>query len=88
MSVNTETSTHYKQASDLNDDGIMVSQTGDKEGHYGKVPVAQQAIGALLTTTGMNTGTSGLYSTTSLNTAFITAVAAIQTALKNLGLSS
>jgi hypothetical protein len=70
-------------------EGLKVgAAAADKVGFYGAAPVAQQAIGTLVNTTGMASGTSGLYTTTTKNAAFITAVADIQTALKNLGLSS
>jgi hypothetical protein len=70
-------------------DGIQIGDAAaDLVSFYGAAPVAQQAVGALVTTTGMNTGTSGMYSTTTLNANFITIVAGIQQALKNLGIST
>ena len=86
---NTETNSLENQLGTNSPDGEMIGQAAtDKVGFYGVGPVVQQTGNTVVNTTGMNSGTSGLYSTTTLNAAFITAVANIQTALKNLGLSS
>ena len=84
---NTETTSLVEKIGRNSDNGIVIgAAAADVVGFFGATPVAQQTASATVTTTGMNTGTSGLYSTTTLNDAFITAVAGIQTALNNLGL--
>jgi hypothetical protein len=86
---NTETTARYKQLSDGGSEGLYIGQSAtDKVGFYGTAPAAQQAIGSMITTTGMNTGTSGIFTSTTKSQEFITAVMAIQTALKTLGISS
>ncbi len=77
------------QLSKGDDEGTTLGQSAtDKVGLYGVTPVVQQAIGSMITTTGMNTGTSGIFTSTTVSQAFIKSVMAIQTALKNLGISS
>ena len=84
---NTETTSLVEKIGRNSDNGIVIgAAAADVVGFFGATPVAQQTASTTVTTTGMNTGTSGLYSTTTLNDAFITAVAGIQTALNNLGL--
>lgn len=84
---NSESGSLKQQGFNNNPDGIVIGATSsDVVGFFGATPVAQQTASTTVNTTGMNTGTSGLYSTTTLNDAFITAVAGIQTALNNLGL--
>jgi hypothetical protein len=86
---NSESGSMEQQIGNDNPDGIMVGQAaGSYVGFFGATPVVQQTASTTVTTTGMNSGTSGLYSTTTLNDAFITAVAGIQTALNNLGLTA
>jgi len=86
---NTETTSLKKQISDQNDDGIVIGKAStDVVGFFGATPVAQQTGDTLITTTGMNSGTSGIFTTTTLSQAFIQAVIDIQTALKNLGLTT
>lgn len=85
---NTETTTQVKQIGPGSEDGECLGKSGGKVAFFGNTPVVQQTGNTTVGTTGMNTGTSGLYSTTTLNAAFITAVANIQTALKNLGLTT
>ena len=84
---NSETGSMEQQIGNDNPDGIVIGQAAASVvGFFGATPVVQQTASTTVTTTGMNSGTSGLYSTTTLNNAFITAVAGIQTALNNLGL--
>ena len=86
---NSESGSMKQQGFNNNPDGVLIGNTAsDVVGFFGATPVAQQTGSTKVTTTGMNTGTSGLYSTTTLNDAFITAVAGIQTALQNLGLTT
>lgn len=85
---NTETVSQVRQVGPGSADGEFLGKSGGKVGFFGTTPVAQQTAATTVTTTGMNTGTSGLYSTTTLNDAFITAVAGIQAALNNLGLTA
>ena len=57
-------------------------------GFYGSTPVSQQAVGSVVSTSSISaTGGYGFVSSTQAN-AVVQAVAAIQTALKNLGMSS
>ena len=90
MSVNTETSSLEKQISDYNEDGTVVGQAAaDLVGFFGVTPVVQQSVGTLIATTGAVFASSGVWGFTSSTqaNALRTAVGAIQTALKNLGLS-
>jgi hypothetical protein len=70
-------------------DGLKIGDaTTDKVAFFGSTPVVQQTGDTAITTTGMNTGTSGIFTTTTKSQAFIQAVMNIQTALKNLGLTT
>ena len=72
---------------DANTDGnVMGRSATDKQAFFGATPVVQQTGATLVTTTGIVTG--GVFSTSALSVAFVQAVAAIQTALKNLGLTT
>ena len=86
---NSESGSMKQQGFNNNPDGILIGATPtDVVGFFGATPVAQQTGDTLIVTTGMNTGTSGIFTTTTLSQAFIQAVIDIQTALKNLGLTT
>lgn len=86
---NTETTSLKQQLGHGSTDGVTIAGSAtQKIGFFGTTPVVQQSIGTTLTTTGMHTDTTALFTTTTKNQAFIQAVIDIQTALKNLGLSA
>jgi hypothetical protein len=86
---NSESGSIKAQGSPNSPDGIVIGNASTElVGFFGAAPVVQQTGATTVTTTGMASGTSGIYTTTTLNAAFITAVAGIQTALKNLGLTT
>ena len=86
---NSESGSLKIQGSPNSPDGIVIGNTASEVvAFFGATPVAQQTGNTVVNTTGMASGTSGIYTTTTLNAAFITAVANIQTALKNLGLTT
>lgn len=77
-----------KVISAANEGGVQFGISGEVMGFYGVTPVAQQAVGTVVATTvAVSTSTWGFSTSTQAN-AIITAVATIQTAMKNLGLSS
>ena len=89
--MTTTTTTQLKQLSDYNPNGTLLGQAAaDKVGFFGATPVVQQAVGTVIATTVAVSTTSAIwgFSTSTQANALITAVAAIQTALANLGLSS
>lgn len=89
--MTTTTTTQLKQLSDYNPNGTLLGQAAaDKVAFFGATPVVQQAVGTVIATTVAVSTTSAIwgFSTSTQANALITAVAAIQTALANLGLSS
>ena len=81
------TTSNLAYVGDANTDGnVMGRSATDKSSFFGATPVVQQTGTALVTTTGVVTG--GVFSTSTLSIQFVQAVAAIQTALKNLGLTT
>ena len=89
--MTTTTTTQLKQLSDYNPNGTLLGQAAaDKVAVFGATPVVQQAVGTVIATTVAVSTTSAIwgFSTSTQANALITAVAAIQTALANLGLSS
>lgn len=88
---NTETNSVIVVAGANNIDGVQVgAATTSKVGFYGKTPAVQQAVGSVVATTVAVSTTSAIwgFSTSTQANAIITAVAAIQSALKTLGISS
>ena len=85
---NTETTSLKQQLGHGAADGQVIAPSGGKVAFFGSTPVVQQTGDTSITTTGMNTGTSGIFTSTTKSQAFITAVMNIQTALKNLGLTT
>ncbi len=88
---NTETgASPVKVISSQNTGGVQIGVSGESVGIYGKTPAAQQAVGSVVATTVAVSTTSAIwgFSTSTQANAIITAVAAIQTALKNIGISS
>jgi hypothetical protein len=68
-------------------DGACIGKaTTSLRSFFGATPVAQQSVGAVIPTTGVVTG--GVFSTSTLTVAFVTQLAAVVQALKNLGISS
>lgn len=89
--MTTTTTTQLKQLSDYNPNGTVLGQAAaDKVSFFGATPVVQQAVGTVIATTVAVSTTSAIwgFSTSTQANALIVAVAAIQTALANLGLSS
>lgn len=81
------TTSNVEYIGDEGSDGaICGAASTSKRGFFGATPVVQQTGTTLVTTTGIVTG--GVFSTSALSVAFVQAVAAIQTALKNLGLTT
>lgn len=81
------TTSNLKYVGDYNTEGQCLGRAAaDKVAFFGSTPVVQQTGSTLVTTTGIVTG--GVFSTSTLSIQFVQAVAAIQTALKNLGLTT
>lgn len=81
-----------RQLSDGNSQGTVLGQSAtDLVGFYGATPVAQQAVGSEIATTAAVPSTSSTgfaFATSAQANAALNAIADIQAALKNLGLSS
>jgi NADH:ubiquinone oxidoreductase subunit F (NADH-binding) len=79
-----------KELSDSNTDGVRMGRTTTaKLGFYGTTPTTIQSVGtAVATTVAISTGTIWGFATSTQANNLTVQVAAIATALKNLGLSS
>ena len=70
-------------------DGVIIGTSAtEKVAFYGAVPVVQQNVGSVIATTvAISTGTIWGFASSTQANAITADVAAIQTALKNLGIS-
>lgn len=82
------TSTNLKYEGDKNTEGLEIGRaTSDLLGFYGATPVTAQSVGtAVATTVAISTGTIWGFATSTQANNLTVQVAAIVTALKNLGL--